>query len=129
MYTYIYICIFMFVYMPSFLLSFDICIYLYIYVHTYCDLLGFHQNVIQMRWDCGKNSILISGYFTGISPHWPTAWTLFKKCCENETVHMSGPPPRTRNYIKEHLVHEYFSVTCTRCSLIEFRILGGGPDL
>ena len=59
----------------------------------------------------------------------PTALTLFKTCGGNAEDHRSGPPPRTRNFLKEHLVHESFSETCTRCSLGKFRVLGGGPDL
>jgi len=39
-----------------------------------------YRNVIRMRWDCGKNPILISVHLTGIPPYWPTALTLFKKC-------------------------------------------------
>jgi len=54
---------------------------------------------------------------TGIPPHCPTALTLFKKFGGNETDHRSGPPQRTRNFLKKHLVHENFSVTYTRCSL------------
>jgi len=78
---------------------------------------GFSQNVIRRRWDCGKPPILICVHLTGIPPHCPTALTLFKKFGGNETDHRSGPPQRTRNFLKKHLVHENFSVTYTRCSL------------
>ena len=108
---------------------------MYMYIYFCRDLLpdklqwGFFQNVIRMQWDCGKTPILISVYLTEISSHSPIALTLFKKCGGNETVHRSGPPPRTRNFLKENLVHEYLSKTCTRCSVRKCRILGGGPAL
>ena len=57
------------------------------------------------------------------------ALTLFKQCGGNEPVHRSGPPPRTRNFLTEHLVQFSEKISCTRCSLRKFRVLGGGPDL
>ena len=61
--------------------------------------------------------------------HWPTTLTLFKKYGWNETVHRSGPPPRTRNVLTEHLVLVIEKQSCTRRFLRKFRVLGGGPDL
>jgi len=92
-------------------------------------LWGVYWNVIRMRWDCGKNPILIRVYLTGIPSHSPIGLTLFQKCGVNETVHRLGPPPRTRNFLKEDLVHEYFSKKMHEVFFEKVRVLGGRPDL
>ena len=71
---------------------------------------GLYRNVIRMQWDCGKNPILISLYLTGIPLHSTIGLTLFQKCGGNKTVHRSGLPPRTRNFLKEHLVHFFWKI-------------------
>jgi len=70
--------------------------------------------VFPMRWDCGKTPKQCLPY--RIPSYFPIAMTLFTNCDGTATLHRSGPPPRTRNFLKEHLVQECFSKTCTRCS-------------
>ena len=41
--------------------------------------------------------------------HFPIAMNLLTNCDGTATLHWSGPPPRTRNFLKEHMMHEYFS--------------------
>ena len=60
-----------------------------------------------------------------IPSHFPIATTIFTDCDGNETVHRSGPPLRTRNFLKEHLVQVFEKYSCTRCSLRKFCVLGG----
>jgi len=85
---------------------------------VYAGQWGFYRNVIRMRWDCGKNPILISVWLIGIPSHSPIALSLCEKCAGDETVQGQVP-------IQEH---ETFSknTSCmflknihTRCFLWE----------
>ena len=38
--------------------------------------------------------------------HFPIAMTLFTNCNGTAMLRSSGPPPRARNFLKEHIVHE-----------------------
>ena len=90
---------------------------------------GFYRNVISMRWDCGKPPILSSVYLTGSHRIFTSQWPSSTNCEGTATLYRSGPLQEHETFSKEHMVHEYISKTCTRCSFDKVPCSWRGPDL
>jgi len=51
--------------------------------------------------------------------------TLFTTYDETTTLHRSGPPPRTRDFLREHFVKDHPQKSAQGVSLRKFRVLEG----